>query len=97
MGDVKLTDGEVDALEWLRARNGSVLSNLLEERTARDCLGSIEPGMAIFRKLAKRDLVVITEESLIDPADPEMGEWSPTIELTDAGRAALSKESDNGH
>lgn len=84
-----MTNSELTALLILHGSGGSMLISRIPDRTERDCLGSVEPGAAVYRKLEKAGLILITDEDLIDEQDPELGTWTPAAELTTAGMAAL--------
>ena len=86
-----VTNAELTALLILQGSGGSMLVSRIPDRTERDCLGSVEPGAAVYRKLEKAGLVLITEEDLIDEHAPELGTWTPAAELTTAGVAALQE------
>lgn len=80
-----LTPIEQDAMAWLRREQGLLVSRI-PDQTETDVLGSRTPGRATFRRLEKLGLCFETEEDLMDPNDPDLGTWTPSIELTDAGQ-----------
>lgn len=71
-----LSEAEEQALALLR-KMGSIPLNSVPDRTQRDHLGIIEPGIAVYRKLDRKGLVVICEPII----DPDGFEWSAHIEL----------------
>lgn len=74
--NAKLSEAEAAALSRLRHQGGILLSRI-PDRTERDCLGEIEPGMAVYRKLEKKGLVVICDPIV----DDDGFEWSASVEL----------------
>lgn len=78
---MKLSETEQEALKWLQSMGGTVLVSKIPDKTERDCLDVLQPGMTIFRKLEKKGLVFITEE---EPVELEEGVWfefTPSVEL----------------
>ncbi len=78
-----LSDMEKNALEWLSDAGGSVLISEVPNKNTINLFGTgnMKPGIPVFKKLAKRGLVVFTEE---DPFQLEDGSWftfTPSIEL----------------
>lgn len=71
---------EQDALEWLKGRGGSVLVSALPEKNTRGVFG-MEPGMTVIKKLAKKGLVIITEEEPFQLDDGTWFEFTPSIDL----------------
>ncbi len=69
--DGPLSEMEKDALEWLKYQGGSVLVSEVPEKNVRGVFG-MEPGMTVFKKLAKKGLVIFTEE---EPFQLEDGSW----------------------
>ncbi len=67
----------------------SISVGSIPSRNVRDPYGFPRPGLGVFRKLARKGLVLFTEEDLMDPARPELGTWTPSVEMTDEGRALL--------
>jgi len=72
----KLSEAEAAALSGLR-HQGSILLSRIPDRTEKDSLGQIEPGMAVYRKLEKKGLVVICEPIV----DDDGFEWTASVEL----------------
>jgi hypothetical protein len=71
---------EEEALEWLKGKGGSVPITAVPEKNVRGVFG-LEPGLTIFRKLAKKGLVIITEEEPVQLEDGTWFEFTPSIEL----------------
>lgn len=84
-----LTPNERRALEIVRNYGGSVLISIVPDKTEKGVFGDIEPGLSIYVKLAKRGLVVITEEDPITLEDGSEFTFTPAIEITDEGLEAL--------
>jgi len=74
---VNLTEAEQTAMAILRTNHGSIMQTRVPDRTEKDALGMIEPGMGVYRKLEKKGLVVICEPLV----DDDGFEWTPAIEL----------------
>jgi len=73
---------ELEALGWLKSQGGSVLITAVPEKSVRGIYG-MEPGLTIFKKLAKKGLVLFTED---DPMQLDDGTWidlTPSIDLID--------------
>lgn len=85
---LKLTEAEWSALEM--AERATLISRI-PDRTEVDALGAVTPGMRVFRKMAKAELLVITEEDPIALDDGELLELTPSVELTAQGAAVLSE------
>jgi len=83
----KLSENEILAL--IKASAGISLRHV-PDRTETDVLGSVDPGLGVYKKLARKGLVVITEEDLIDEDDPDLGTWTPSVEITDEGKKVLT-------
>jgi hypothetical protein len=81
-----LTPIEHDAMTWLLHAQ-SLLVSRIPDKTETDVLGGRTPGRATFKRLEKLGLCYETDEDLMDPTDPDMGTWTPSIELTAAGQA----------
>jgi len=88
MDNFKLTDSQIAALQHLRYHGGCILVTGIPEKTGRDIFDNIVPGISIFKKLDARGMVNITEEE--PQADLDGFCFTPMIELTDKGLAALS-------
>lgn len=59
---MKLSEAELNALEWLKGEGGSLLTSKIEDRNEKDVFGRIHPGIGVFRKLERKGLVYFTEE-----------------------------------
>lgn len=71
---------EREALEWLKGKGGSVLVTTIPEKNTRGVFG-MEPGMTVFKKLAKKGFVIITEEEPVQFPDGLTFEFTPSVEL----------------
>lgn len=60
---MNLSEAEQNAIDWLKREGGSMLISKIPDRNERDCFGDIQPGMGVFKKLEKKDLVYFTDES----------------------------------
>lgn len=80
---LKPIDGE--ALAWLRREGGGMLISRVPDKTETDVFGFRTPGVPTFTRLIKMGLVFLTEEDAMFPDAPEMGTWTPSYQLTDAG------------
>jgi hypothetical protein len=80
-----MTEGEKQALTFLSTHGGSVLISQVPDKNEKDFWGAVVAGINVYKKLDKQGLVVITEEE----PDEEGFTWTPMIELTDAGKAAV--------
>jgi hypothetical protein len=67
-----------------------VLITKVPDRTEKDVFGNPEPGLRVFAKLEKAGLLFQTEEDPID-IDGEPFHFTPTFEITDAGRSVLQR------
>ncbi len=85
----KLSEAERNALEFLCQQGGGVLTSAIPDKTVTDWSGSKIAGMAIYEKLDKRGLVVITEEDPMLLDDGEEFTFTNEIYITDKGRNAL--------
>lgn len=75
-----LSEMEVAALDWLKGQGGSVpISSILEKNT-KGVFG-MEPGLTVFKKLAKKGLVIITEEEPFQLDDGTWFEFTPSVDL----------------
>lgn len=86
--DRPLTDLEYDALK--RLDRGGLLVSQVGARTETDVFSQRIGGRATYQRLEKAGLCFETEEDLLFPEQPELGTFTPTLELTDAGRTALA-------
>ena len=81
-----LSSTEIAALEFLRYEGGSVLITRIPDKNEKDpVFRTMIPGLRVYQKLDKAGLVIITEE---EPDETGFC-WTPMVELTDAGKAAL--------
>ncbi len=77
-----LTNSEMDALDWLRKNHGYVLVTSVPNKNHTDFLGSLTPGMSIFRRLMKKGLVLQTEEEPANFAsEGEEPRWFTSTEM----------------
>jgi hypothetical protein len=79
---MKFTATEVEAIKWLK-RDISILVTRIPEKTEKDGLGFITPGMSVFKKLIKQGLCFQTIE---DPM-PDGIVFTESMELTEEGDA----------
>lgn len=77
-----LSEMEHQALDWLRGQGGSVLVTAVPEKNTRGIFG-MEPGLTVFKKLAKKGLVIITEEEPVQLEDGTWFEFTSSIDLVD--------------
>ncbi len=77
-----LSEMEHQALEWLKGQGGSVLVTAVPEKNAKGVFG-MEPGLTVFKKLAKKGYVIITEEEPVQLEDGTWFEFTPSIDLVD--------------
>lgn len=87
-----LSENEIDAMLWLGCRL-SVLVYNIEDKTERDAVGLITPGMNLFRKLIKKGLCFQTIEDPVkftdDPNEVPFT-FSESIELTEEGEQLVN-------
>lgn len=76
-----LSASEVEALDWLQSRGGSVLVSRVPDKNERDHIGMFTPGLTVFRKLEKKGLVFFTVEEPFELPDGTIFEFTPSIEL----------------
>lgn len=79
---MKFTATEVEAIKWLK-RDISILVTRIPEKTEKDGLGFIKPGLSVFKKLIKLGLCFQTIE---DPM-PDGFVFTESMELTEEGEA----------
>jgi hypothetical protein len=82
---MKLSTTEWRALEVLRLAGGSILVSYIPDKNTIEVrnFDDVTPGMAVYKKLDKKGLVVIC-----DPLVDEDGfEWTPAVEWTPEGKA----------
>ena len=84
MGATILSQTEQAALCFI-AQERAVLVTRVPEKNERGDFGEIVPGIRVYRSLDRQGLVIITEEE----PDEDGFEWTPMIEITDAGRALV--------
>ncbi len=77
---MNLTGMEMEALEWLKGQGGSVLITAVPEKNTRGVFG-IEAGLTTFKKLQKKGLVIITDESEEPFPDMPGFTFTPTIDI----------------
>jgi len=86
-----LSQAEFEGLMWLKNTSCNLVS-MIADKTELDFFGNKVPGMTIFRKLAKRGYCYQTEEEPVrftDDPDEVPFDFTPSMELTDEGRAAF--------
>lgn len=76
---MSLSQKDQAALEWLKRHKSEVLISEIPDRDAFDVLGEWTPGMARFKRLAKLDLVYITEEEPIILDGGELLQLTPSL------------------
>lgn len=90
MAQMKLTAHERRALELLLEHGGAMLESQIPEVNELVLVfGETNPGLGVYRKLAKRNLCFFTEE---DPCDlPGLAGFcfTPEVYISDEGRNAL--------
>lgn len=84
------SEAELSALRRLKSER-SILISKIEDKTLKDCLGSIVAGMSIYKKLIKKNICLLTEEDPIILDDGEEFQFTASIELTEEGEAILNK------
>jgi hypothetical protein len=77
---MELSEMELAALDWLKGQGGSVLITCVHEKNTRGVFG-MEPGLPVFKKLAKKGLVIITEEEPVQLDDGTWFEFTPSVDL----------------
>ena len=85
-----LSEAEIRALELLVENENSLLVTNVPEKNEKDLYGWVFPGMNVYRKLEKKELVIITEEEPFTFDDGFEFEFTEMIEITKAGKSALS-------
>jgi hypothetical protein len=75
-----LSEMEQAALVWLKGQGGSVLVTCVPATNTRGVFG-MEPGLSVFKKLAKKGLVIITEEEPVQLDDGSWFTFTPSIDL----------------
>lgn len=84
------SEAELSALRRLKTERAILISQI-EDKTQKDCLGSIIPGMSIYKKLIKKNICLLTEEDPIILDDGEEFQFTASIELTSEGEDLLDK------
>lgn len=87
---MNISKNELNALLFLQ-ENGGVLVSSLEEKNEKDRFGDMIFGMAIFKKLIKKELCFITEEDPVMLNNGEMFDFTPSLEITELGEDLLKK------
>jgi hypothetical protein len=87
---VDLSANEKEALQLLLHNGGAICTSKIPDKNEPGIYGGVEPGIGVYRKLEKKGLVFFTEEAPIDPARPD-DTWTPSVEIEDAGRAAIGQ------
>jgi hypothetical protein len=89
----KLSEAEHNGLAMLIQNGGSILVSRISETNSKGLYGEIEPGMPVFRRMAKKGWCFETEE---DPTEMKDGdgntfifEFTPSIEITPEGEEAF--------
>lgn len=84
----KLSEAEEEAFR--RVRKG-ILTSSIPSKTITDAVGSLEPGMGVYRKLIKKGLVFETEEEPVYFDDGDQFDPTPMIEFTEEGEALYAE------
>lgn len=88
MSDKPLTPLEEEAVLWLQRESSILITQIPDKTETGAVFGDRTPGRATFRRLEKAGLCYQTEEDPMFPEDgPDSPTWTPTIDLTDLGRA----------
>jgi hypothetical protein len=77
---MQLSEAEYNALRYVN-RHGSILVTKIDSKNSRDVFGEIVPGMAVFKKLEKKGLLVFTEED----EDEEGFAFTEEVYITELG------------
>lgn len=89
---MKLSEAELEAIEWLKYEGGSMLVTHIPSKSERGILGETVPGMAIFKKLEKKGLVFFSIEDEEPFADLPGFSFTPEVYLvTDEPESSKSK------
>ena len=83
---MELTELEITALGIMAMYNGAMLVSRIPERKISGIFGP-EPGIATYKKLEKKGLLMFTEE---DPM-PDGFQFTEEVYLTDEGKAEFEK------
>jgi hypothetical protein len=86
-----LSATEIETLEALDRAGGLLISRVSDKNETDVVFGTVTAGMTVYKKLIKRGLALITEEDLIDEEDPDMGTWTPMLQVTPEGEAWLAE------
>ncbi len=81
-----LSEAEVEALRLMRTGFNTMV-NRIPDKTYRDGVGIVTPGMAVYRRLAKKGLCYQTEEEPLEDGFV----FTESMELTDAGLELAQK------
>ena len=80
MNAIALSESEKEVLRLL-AREISVLVTSVPDKNEKDVFGHITPGVGVYRKLIKKNLVFETEEDIMEDGF----QFTTSYELTEAG------------
>lgn len=74
---VQISEAQARAIEILRLSGGCILITMIPDKSEKDCLGILNPGMRVYQSLEKLGLVFFSIEDPVyftdDPDDP--GFW----------------------
>jgi hypothetical protein len=65
----KLSEAELEAVHNLELRGGSMIVDEIPPKSDRGFFGDPVPGIPIYKKLAKKQIVFFTEEDEVDLGD----------------------------
>lgn len=78
-----MTDTEKDAIAAIRNAGGALLVSQIPDRNDRDIFGNLIPGMGVYLRLAKRNIVFFTEEEPITLENGTSIELTPSVCLVE--------------
>ncbi len=81
-----LSEAEIEALRLMRAGIHTMV-NRIPDKTYRDGVGIVTPGMAVYRRLAKKGLCYQTEEEPLEDGFV----FTESMELTPEGLELAQK------
>ncbi len=85
---MKLSEAERSALELLKNAGGSFLVTKIPDKTLKDMFGQLDPGMGVYRKLEKKELLFFTEEEPMEDGFT----FTEEVYITEEGLNACTKE-----
>lgn len=77
---MQLSTAECNALAYVSQRRSILVTNI-DAKNSRDVFGDIVPGMAVFKKLEKKGLLIFTEED----EDEEGFAFTEEVYITELG------------